>query len=429
MRRPYQIEERKAIQRFRSHLTNDPGNIQLILPLAELAERLRDGVDSMLFEAELQLLQLIMRDEVSWLTGERYQRRVPGRSFERWGAARGSVIVHGQKVALQRPRIRNSGGEAKLGSYELFRREEDLQRQVWSRVMRGLTMRGYAPAVRERDQVFGLSKSAVSDRFVLASAEQVRHLLTRDLSKLNLCVLMIDGVEYGDQHFIVALGMDSTGAKTILGFHQGAAENQQICDQLLNNLTNRGLQLKQSFMAVIDGGRAVRASIRKYAGERVLVQRCQLHKRRNVAEHFSDDQRTYWDRKLANAYDLLQYQDAKRALHQVHRELLHVNPSAARSLEEGMEETLTIHRIGVPQELRRVLRTTNPIESAFSRVRTICQNVKRWRDGDQRERWIGSALIFAEQKFRRIVGCSAMPKLAGILQAYTGDPKRPAKLA
>lgn len=399
MKRTYQIDERKAIQGFRTHLTNDPGNIQLILPLADLAERLRNGVDHMLFEAELQLLQLIMEDEVSWLTGARYQRR-DGRGTERWGTARGSVIVHGQKVPLQRPRIRGGNGDMKLGSYELFRREEEMQRQVWSRVMRGLTMRGYDPAMRERD-----------------------------LSKRSLCTLMVDGVEYHSEHFVVALGIDQTGAKTILGFHQGATENQQICDQLLDNLVSRGLTLKQNFMAVIDGGRALRASIKKFYGERVLVQRCQLHKRRNIIEHFSDDQQTYWDRKLANAYDLLSYQDAKRALNQIHRELMDVNPSAARSLEEGLDETLTVHRLGVPAELRRALRTTNAIESAFSRVRTVCQNVKRWRDGDQRERWVGSALIFAEHKFRRIVGCHAMPKFFDILQAYTGDSKKTGKIA
>jgi len=155
MKRTYQIEERKAIQRFRSHLTNDPGNIQLIVPLAEIAERLRNGVDHMLFEAELQLLQLIMEDEVSWLTGARYRRR-DGRSLQRWGMAPGSVIVHGQKVPLQRTRIRGGNGDVKLGSYELFRRDEEMQRQVWSRVMRGLTMRGYDPVIREREKAFGL---------------------------------------------------------------------------------------------------------------------------------------------------------------------------------------------------------------------------------------------------------------------------------
>ena len=240
---------------------------------------------------------------------------------------------------------------------------------------------------------------------------------------------MVDGVEYCGEHFVVALSIDQTGAKTILGFHQGATENQQICDQLLNELADRGLNFKQSFMAVIDGGRAIRASIKKHCGERALVQRCQLHKRRNITDHFADDHKKYWDKKLANAYDLLNYQDAKRALNQIHRELMDVNPSAARSLEEGLDETLTVHRIGVPTELRRVLRTTNPIESAFSRVETVCRNVKRWRDGNHRERWIASALIFAEQKFRRIVGCHAMPKLLSIFAAYTGDSKKVVKTA
>jgi transposase-like protein len=428
MKRTYQIEERKAIQRFRSYLTNDPGNIQLILPLADIAERLRNGVDHMLFEAELQLLQLIMEDEVSWLTGARY-RRQDGRSLQRWGSAPGSVIVHGQKVPLPRTRIRGGNGDVKLGSYELFRRDEEMQRQVWSRVMRGVTMRGYDPVTRERERAFGLSKSAISERFVVASAERVENLVKRDLSKLSLCVLMIDGVEYCNEHFVVALGIDATGAKTILGFHQGATENQQVCDQLLDGLVKRGLSFKQSIMAVIDGGRALRASIKKHWGERVLVQRCQLHKRRNISEHFAEDQQKLWDRKLANAYDLFSYGEAKRSLTQIHRELMDLNPSAARSLEEGLEETLTVHRLGVPSELRRALRTTNPIESAFSRVRTVCQNVKRWRDGHQRERWISSGLIFAEQKFRRIVGSPAMPKLVAILQTYTGDSKKTGKIA
>ena len=159
MKRTYQIEERKAIQRFRSHLTNDPGTIQLIVPLAELAERMRRGVDQMLFDAELDLLELIMEEEVGWLSGTRYQRQ-DSRNIERWGKARGSVIVHGQKVPIERPRIRNGGKDVKLGSYELFRRDEEMQRQILSRVMRGLTIRGYGQAMRESERVFGLSKSA-----------------------------------------------------------------------------------------------------------------------------------------------------------------------------------------------------------------------------------------------------------------------------
>ena len=428
MNRTYQIDERKAIAQFRSHLTTDPGSIQLILPLADLAQRLRNGVDQMLFEAERELLLLIIDDEVACLIGGRH-RRCDSRLASRWGKAAGSVVIHGQKVPIQRPRVRGRGGELKLGSYELFRQEDQMQRKIWERVMRGLTMRGYGPAVRDNESTFGISKSAVSDRFIAGSADRVGDLRKRDLSKLRLCALMLDGVEYRQEHFVVALGIDKTGAKTVLGFHQGASENQQICDRLLADLAGRGLDLKQSFLVGIDGSRALRASVKKHCSELVLVQRCQIHKGRNVCEHFADDQKGHWDRKLQNAYNLIGYAEAKKALGQIHRELMHVNPSAARSLEEGLEETLTVHRLGVPVELRRTLRSTNPIESAFSRVRTVCQNVKRWRPGDQRERWIGSALLFAEQKFRRIVGYKSLPKLIAILDAQTGTSKIAGRVA
>src|SRR6266705_5604140 len=169
MKKAYQIDERKAVNRFRSYLNTNPGNIQMVLPLADIAQRLRHGVSQMLFDTERDLLMLIMSEEINWLSQEH--------GMERWGTAPGSVIIHGQKVPVQRPRIRGGNGDVKLGSYELFRREEEMQRQVWSRVMRGLTMRGYDPAMREREHAFGLSKSSISDRFVLASTEQVRQLL------------------------------------------------------------------------------------------------------------------------------------------------------------------------------------------------------------------------------------------------------------
>jgi transposase-like protein len=424
MKKTYQIQERRAIQRFFAHLSEDSGNIQLALSLSELARRLRRGVTEMLRETGLQLLGLIMEDEVNSLTSGRYQRT--DRIVERWGTAAGSVMLDGYKAEIKRPRVREGNSEIKLGSYELFRRDDETQRHVWERIMRGLTMRGYQPAVRGRGSS-GLSKSRVSGHFVMASAEKVQDLLRRDLSKIRLCALQIDGVEYKGEHFVVALGIDESGAKTILGFHQGATENQQICDQLLADLSGRGLNFNQHFIAVIDGSRALRASIKKHCGDRVAVQRCQLHKRRNVTGHFAENQRASWNRKLTNAYGLFGYEDAKRALRQIHRELDSVNPSAARSLDEGLEETLTVHRLKVPAQLRRTLSTTNPIESAFSGVRIVCRNVKRWRSGNQRERWIGSALLFAERRFRRVVGYKALGDVVAALQAYSGNPKASAK--
>lgn len=415
MKRAYQIDERKAIDRFRSYLTTNPGNIQLVLPLADLAQRLRHGVSQMLFETELELLRLIMGDEIKWLAEQH--------GMMPWGTAPGSVIVHGQKVPVARPRVRDGAKEAKLGSYELFRRDDEMQRRVWDRVVRGLSMRNYDPIVRESKPSFGISKSAVSDRFKVASGQRAQDLRKRDLSKRRLCALMVDGVEFRKELFVVALGIDKTGTKTILGYHQGATENRQICDRLIEGIAARGLDLRQGMLAVLDGGPALAGSIRRHCGDKVLVQRCQEHKKRNICEHFAEDQRPYWEKKLFDAYELFGYEEAKQALQKIHRELMGVNPSAARSLEEGLEETLSLHRLNVPAPLRKTLRTTNPIESIFDTVRTACRNVKRWRPGDQRERWICSGLLFAESKFRKIDGYRELPRFLDILDARFNSSK------
>lgn len=415
MKRAYQINERKAIDRFRSYLATNPGNIQLVLPLAELAQRLRHGVSQMLFDTERELLMLVMSDEIRWLSQEQ--------GMARWGTAPGSVLIHGQKVPVERPRVRCGAKEAKLGSYELFRGDDEMQRRVWDKVMCGMSMRRYDPLTRESQASFGMSKSAISSRFKVASGQRAQDVRKRDLSKLRLCALMLDGVEFRRELFVVALGIDKTGAKTILGYHQGATENQQICDRLLEGLTARGLDLRQGMVAVLDGSAALGASIRRYCGDKVLVQRCQEHKQRNICEHFAADERAYWERKLFDAYALIGYEEAKRALLQIHRELMGVNPSAARSLEEGLEETLGLHKLHVPAPLRKTLRSTNPIESVFDTVRTACRNVKRWRPGDQRERWICSGLLFAESKFRRIDGYRELPRFIDILDARFGSSK------
>lgn len=415
MKRAYQINERKAIDRFRSYLATNPGNIQLVLPLTELAQRLRHGVSQMLFDTERELLMLVMSDEIRWLSQEQ--------GMARWGTAPGSVLIHGQKVPVERPRVRCGAKEAKLGSYELFRGDDEMQRRVWDKVMCGMSMRRYDPLTRESQASFGMSKSAISGRFKVASGQRAQDVRKRDLSKLRLCALMLDGVEFRRELFVVALGIDKTGGKTILGYHQGATENQQICDRLLEGLSARGLNLRQGMLAVLDGSAALGASIRRYCGDKVLVQRCQEHKQRNICEHFAADERAYWERKLFDAYALIGYEESKRALLQIHRELMGVNPSAARSLEEGLEETLGLHKLHVPAPLRKTLRSTNPIESVFDTVRTACRNVKRWRPGDQRERWICSGLLFAESKFRRIDGYRELPRFIDILDARFGSSK------
>lgn len=321
------------------------GTFSLVLPLADLAQRMRHGVTRMLFDAERELLMLIIGDEIKWLSQEH--------GMTCWGKAPGSVIIHGQKVPVERPRLRDGVKEAKLGSYELFRRDDEMQRRVWDRVVRGLSMRSYDPVTRESPPSFGISRSAVSSRFKVASGQRTHDLRKRDLSKLRLCALMVDGVEFRRELFVVALGIDKTGTKTILGYHQGATENQEICDRLLAGIAARGLDLRQGMLAILDGSGALRASIRRYCGDKVLVQRCVQHKQRNICEYFAEDQRAYWENKLAEAYDRIGYQEAKRALDQIHRELMGVNPSAARSLEGGTRRnthSAPTERAGTPAQ-------------------------------------------------------------------------------
>jgi transposase-like protein len=317
----------------------------------------------------------------------------------------------------------------KIGSYELFRREEEQERRIWEAITRGLSMRGYGPTVRESEESFAIEKSAVSEKFVAMSAKKVDELFKRDLGKLRLCALLLDGVEVKQQHLVTALGIDEAGRKTILGFHQGASENQAACDGLFSDLAARGLNFRQLHLNLIDGAKALRAGVRKHCGDNSPILRCQLHKRRNIVGHFSEEDQPGWDRRLANAYDLRSYREAKAALLRIQDELKHVNPSAARSLEEGMEETLTLQRLKVPVELWKTLSSTNVIESAFSIVRVVCRNVKRWRPGNQIERWVGSGLLVAEKQFRRIDGYRALPGLRAALEADLKQPKSASRVA
>src|SRR5947207_14800976 len=219
-------------------------------------------------------------------------------------------------------------------------------------------------------------------------------MMGRRLDKSRFCALLIDATPFEGQQMVAALGVGQDGRKTILGIWQGATENATVVGELLGDLLNRGLNFSEPRLYVLDGGKALHAAVKKYAGDAAPIQRCQVHKRRNVLDHLTDEQKPSVARKLNAAYALEDYEPAKLALEQLHRELMDLNPSAARSLGEGLEETLTVHRLHVPPQLRKTLASTNVIESAFSIVERVCRNVKRWHGGDQRER----SLIRLRQK-------------------------------
>jgi transposase-like protein len=305
----------------------------------------------------------------------------------------------------------------------MFQRSGPLQHGVWDKMMRGLSTRNYGAVVKEFSDAYGIEKSAVSENFIEASREKVKQLMERPLGEFRLCAVLIDGTPFKDRQMIVALGIGCDGRKTVLGIREGATENATVVSALLGELAERGLDFSTPRLYILDGSKALAVAVRRHAGEAALIQRCQVHKKRNVVDHLPDEHKGDVKRKMQNAYAMADYQDAKRALERLHRELMDLNPSAARSLEEGMEETLTVHRLRVPEQLRRTLASTNVIESAFSIVETVCRNVKRWRDGDPIERWVGSGLLVAERQFRKVIGHRQIPLLlASIANAVSKTP-------
>ncbi len=423
MKRQYQIEQQRAVQQFRRIATEQNPDIQMILPLADIVGMLQQGVGNLLRETGLALMQTVMEEEVRHLAGERHQQH-EGRRAHRWGKEDGYCVVDGQKVPIQKTRLRTPDKrEQRLGSYELFQRSGPLQAGVWDKMMRGLSTRNYGAVVKDFHNAYGVEKSAVSENFIEASREKVKQLMERPLGELRLCAVLIDGTPFKDRQMIAALGIGCDGTKTVLGIREGATENTGVVSALLSELVERGLDFSTPRLYVLDGGKALAAAVRKHAGEAAFIQRCQVHKKRNVVDHLPDEHKADVRRKMQNAYTMAEYADAKRALEQLHRELMDLNPSAARSLEEGMEETLTVHKLRVPDQLRRTLCCTNVIESAFSIVETVCRNVKRWRDGDHIERWVGSGLLVAERQFRKVIGHRQIPLLLSSMA--TAASKKP----
>ena len=419
MKKPYQIESQRAVRQLEAMAADGNPSVQMVLPMAEMIGWLRKGVGELVRQAGLQLMDLLMQEEVRELAGERSRRQME-RTASRWGSERGYAVVMGQKVPIRRPRVRSTDDqEVPLGSYEMFHRGEPLTETVWEKLMLGLSTRKYGQAVREFTEAYGLEKSAVSEHFVEASREKLQHMMERRLDKTRLCALLIDATPFAGQQMVAALGIGEDGRKTILGIRQGATENATVVGELLADLMERGLDFTRPRLYVLDGGKALTAAVKKYAGESAPIQRCQVHKRRNVLDYLTDEQKPGVATRLNAAYALEDYAAAKQALNALHRELMDLNPSAARSLGEGMEETLTVHRLHLPMQLRKTMASTNVIESAFSIVEQVCKNVKRWHGGDQRERWVGSGLLVAEKQFRRITGYKQIPPLIRELEVLT----------
>jgi transposase-like protein len=373
-----------------------------------------------------------MDEEVTRLAGPKGRHR-KGRKAYRWGGEQGSVVLGGRQTGVTRPRVRSlSAGELPLESYSAFQDADPLAEGVLERMLYGISCRRYPNSlepVGTEVECHGVSKSAIDRQFVARTQRVLRELLERRLEALELCVLMVDGVVFAEHTVVTALGIDTTGHKHILGIWEGATENAVVVKALLADLVDRGLDVSKPLLVVIDGSKALRAAVRDVFGDHGVVQRCRVHRLRNVLEHLPKDAGQWVATQIRRAWQESSATKAKKKLLGLARTLEVEHPGAAASLKEGLEETLTITRLGLPPTLASTLSSTNCIESAFDRVRKCSRNVTRWRNGRMVMRWTTAGLLEAEKSFRRIKGYRALPVLIAALAKVTTSLDRQSEAA
>ena len=360
----------------------------------------------------LRAVEEALQAEVAALAGPRYAREATPSAVVRWGAQRGSVYLADQKLPIEVPRVRDraAGAELPLATYAALQTPRGHDVGLFRRVLGGLSCREYEAAAEAVPEAFGLARTSVSRRFIRASARELQRLQERRLDDAEWLVLVLDGKTFAGDQLVVALGVTATGEKRILGLVQTASENRRVLASFLRELGERGLPLDHPLLSVLDGAKGLRAAVREVFSD-IPVQRCQRHKRENVVSYLAKHEQPTWRRKLQAAYAQPSYAAAKRALTRLQHELQLRNASAAASLAEGLEETLTLHRLGVAAELSVSFKTTNLIESVMARLEAKTHRVTRWRTSDQKLRWCAAALWGMERQFRRVKGYRHLPLL------------------
>ena len=405
-----------------------PTTLTALVPAADIEEAWQEvgaSFERFCLTAGLATLSSMMEEDAVQLCGPRYGRQ-DGKAGHRWGKTKGKLGFHGGKVELERPRIRaRNGTEMSLPSWEEAVSNDLLGKWAMNLMLINVSTRKYGRAVRLPEGGIGapsgsgVSKSAVSRRFVALSAARMKEWMAADLSKLDLLVIQIDGIHIKDDLMLLAaVGVDGEGGKHPLGVIEGAAENAAVAQALLDNLIERGLDPKVCRLFVIDGAKALSKAIRKTFGSHAPIQRCQVHKARNIMERLPKSLQAGVRKVLRQAWELNDAAKAEKLLRNLARRLDHDAPGVSGSILEGLDEILTVSRLGLPAELRRSLACTNIIENMNGTIRRVCRNVKRWKDASMALRWTGAAMMEAAKGFRRLKACKQLPALRAALAAH-----------
>jgi transposase-like protein len=385
-----------------------------LFDLQELMQGMAIDMEAFATSAGFHVMKEFIDQEVKARAGELHSQAT---DVNRWGYQRGSVVVGAQRKSIRLQRLRTrEGREVPLSSYQAFRRKDPRTEAIYKRLLAGVSCRDYAGTVEAVADGYGISRSVASRGMIEATAKNLKELVERDLSGWEIVVLLIDGIRLADEVMIVAEGVDSTGKKHILGFREGATENARVCIDLLQDLFKRGLKMDHPMLIVLDGSSALRSAVEEVIDDNAIVQRCQQHKRENVKKYLPQKFHAEVERKLKAAYAMTSFEHSYEALRLLVRELTHINVSAANSLTEGLEETIAINRLQLPEVLRKSFSTTNLLESPFSNGRRVMRNVKRWQTSEQRHRWTATALLTTERRFRKIHGYRLMPALINALR-------------
>ena len=389
------------------------------LPLVELLIDTEAELFDLAVRSGLQVLDAMLEEDRTAICGPRYAHQAD-RTASRAGTVASTVVLGGRKVSIRRPRVRSGRQEVPLPTFQTMAQTDPLRRRTVEQLLVGVSTRGYARSLEPLPADIpsrSVSKSAVSRRFVAKTASQLAAWQATPLDDLDLVGLLLDGVHIGEHCVVVALGVGVDGTKHALGLWEGSTENATVCQSLLANLQSRGLRTDRSILVMLDGSKALRAAVTAVFGRAALVQRCQIHKTRNILDHLPERQRPWVLATLKRAYQSEDVKTATRLLRHLARRLDQEHPCAAASVREGLEETVTVLTLGLSPRLQRSLATTNAVESLISRTRHVKRNVKRWRGGQMMLRWVAAGVLEAAKGFRRLKGHADMPQLVAALRA------------